>query len=158
MWVAMLSSKDCAAEASKEIKARVEGESGQKLGALRTDQGGKFTSHEFAKYCAGEGIHRQQMEPYSRQKNGVVEQRNGTVIAVAKSMLKAKGLSGCLWGEAVATAIYLVNRCPTKNVEGMTSFKAWHGKKSTVHHLKVFGCIAYEWNTSPHLKKLEDRS
>ena len=118
----------------------------------------KFTSHEFAKYYTGEGIHRQQMAPYSWQKNGVVEQRNGTVIVAAKSMLKAKGLPGCLWGEAVATAVYLLNRCPTKNVEGMTSFKAWHGKKSAVHHLKVLGCIAYEWNTSPHLKKLEDRS
>ncbi|CAA6660307.1 unnamed protein product [Spirodela intermedia] len=26
-----------------------------------------------------------------------------------------------------------------------------------VHHLKVFGCIAYVLNTTPHLKKLEDR-
>ena len=48
-----------------EIKTRAEGKSGQKLGALRTDRGGEFTSHEFAKYCAREGIHRQQTAPYS---------------------------------------------------------------------------------------------
>ncbi|CAA6659353.1 unnamed protein product [Spirodela intermedia] len=42
MWVAMLPSKDRAAVAIKEIKARAEGESGLKLGALRTDRGGEF--------------------------------------------------------------------------------------------------------------------
>ncbi|CAA6674078.1 unnamed protein product [Spirodela intermedia] len=39
----------------------------------------------------------------------------------------------------------------------MTPFEVWHGKKPAVHHLKVFGCIAYVLNTTPHLKKLEDR-
>ncbi|CAA6673931.1 unnamed protein product [Spirodela intermedia] len=92
MWVAMLPSKDRAAVAIKEIKARAEGESGLKLGALRTDRGGEFTSHEFAEYCAGEGIHREHTAPYSPQQNGIVERRNGTVVATARSMLKAKGL------------------------------------------------------------------
>ena len=158
MWLAMLSSKDRVADAIKEIKARAEGESGRKLGALRTDRGGEFTTHEFAKYCAGEGIHHQRTAPYSPQKNGVIERRNGTVVAAARSMLKAKGLPGRLWGEAVATAVYLLSRCPTKSVEGMTPFQAWHGKKSAVHHLRIFSCIAHVRNSSPHLKKLEDRS
>ena len=157
MWVAMLSSKDRAAESIKEIKAKAKVESGLKLGSLHTNRGGKFTSHEFAEYCVGEGIHRQLTVPYSPQQNGVVERRNVTVVATARSMLNAKELPGRLWGEAVATTVYLLNRCPTKNVEGMKPFEAWHGKKPAVHHLKV-GCIAYVWNTSPHLKKLEDRS
>ncbi|CAA6674154.1 unnamed protein product [Spirodela intermedia] len=110
MWVAMLPSKERAAVAIKEIKARAEGESGLKLGALRTDRGGEFTSHEFAEYCAGEGIHRQHTAPYSPQQNGIVERRNGTVVATARSMLKAKGLPGWFWGEAVATAVYILNR------------------------------------------------
>ena len=152
-----VSSRHCAAESIKEIKAQAEVESGLKLGSLHTDRGGEFTSHEFAEYCAGEGIHRQLTVPYSPQQNGVVERRNVTVVATTRSMLKAKELSGRLWGEAVATAVYLLNMCPTKNVEGMTPFEAWHGKKPAVHHLKV-GCIAYVRNTSPHLKKLEDRS
>ncbi|CAA6661431.1 unnamed protein product [Spirodela intermedia] len=128
MWVAMLPSKDRAAVAIKEIKARAEGESGLKLGALRTDRGGEFTSHEFAEYCAGEGIHREHTAPYSLQQNGIVEHRNGTVVATARSMLKAKGLPGWFWGEAVATAVYILNRCPTKSVDGMTPFEVWHGR------------------------------
>jgi hypothetical protein len=72
-------------------------------------------------------------------------------------MLKAKKLPGWFWGEAVKTVVYVLNRCPTKSVYGMTPFEAWHGKKPAVHHLKTFGCIVYIRNTVPHLKKLEDR-
>jgi hypothetical protein len=72
-------------------------------------------------------------------------------------MLKEKKLSGWFWGEAINTAVYILNRCPTKGVEGMTPFEAWQGKKSAVHHLKTFGCIVYVRNTKSHLQKLEDR-
>ena len=73
MWVAMLSSKDRVAEAIKEIRTKPKVESGLKLGSLRTNRGGEFTSHEFEEYCAGEGIHHQLTAPYSPQQNGVVE-------------------------------------------------------------------------------------
>jgi hypothetical protein len=35
---------------------------------------------------------------------------------------------------------------------------AWHGRKSTVDHLRTFGCVVYTKDTHPQLKKLEDRS
>jgi hypothetical protein len=86
----------------------------------------------------------------------VVEQRNGTVVATARSMLKAKGLRGWFWGEAVNTVVYILNRCPTKSVTGMTPFEAWYGKKPAVHHLKTFSCVVYVKNMAPHLHKLDD--
>ena len=47
------------------------------------------------------------------------------------------------WAEAVSTAVYERNRCPTKAVEGMTPYEAWHGEKPKVEHLRVFGCAVY---------------
>ncbi|WVZ58547.1 hypothetical protein U9M48_008813 [Paspalum notatum var. saurae] len=127
MWLVLLPSKDHAAAAIKEFQARAEAESGCKLLALRTDRGGEFTSKEFMKYCAADGVHRQLTAPYFLQQNGVVERRNA------------------------------MNRVPTKAVEGRTPFEAWYGKKPAVHHLKTFGCIVYVKNTAPHLKNMEDR-
>jgi hypothetical protein len=72
-------------------------------------------------------------------------------------MLKAKGTPEWFWGEAVNTVVYVLNRCLTKSVDSMTPFEAWHGRKPTVHCLRTFGCIVYMWNTTPHLKNLEDR-
>jgi transposase InsO family protein len=157
MWVAAIPSKDHAMAVIKDIQAWAEGESGLKLKALRTDHRGEFTTMEFADYCAADDMHRQHTVPYCPQYNDVVERRNGTVVATGRSMLKAKGLLGWFWGEAVNTAVYVLNRCPTKSVDSMTPFKAWHERKSVVHHLRTFGCIVYVQNTTPHLKKLEDR-
>jgi hypothetical protein len=157
MWVVVIPSKDRASAAIKDIQARAEGESDLKLKALCTDRGGEFTATEFTDYYAAEGVHRHHTTPYSPQQNGIVEHQNGTVVATTRSMLKAKGLPGWFWGEAVNATMYVLNRCPTKSVDGMTPFEAWHGRKSTVHHLRTFRCIVYVWNTTPHLKKLENR-
>jgi hypothetical protein len=53
--------------------------------------------------------------------------------------------------------VYILNRTPTKSVEGATPFEMWYGKKPTVQHLRTFGCIVYVRNTTPHLSKLKDR-
>ena len=67
-------------------------------------------------------------------------------------MLLDANLSKYYWAEAVSTAVYLKNRSPTKAVQGMTPFEAWHGKKPSVDHLRVFGCDAYA-----HIPKEERR-
>jgi hypothetical protein len=72
-------------------------------------------------------------------------------------MMKAVGMPGRFWGEVVVTAVYILNRLPSRSVEGRTPYEAWHGKKPSVHHLRVFGCIAYMKITRPHLAKLDDR-
>ncbi|WVZ79227.1 hypothetical protein U9M48_026831 [Paspalum notatum var. saurae] len=158
MWLRLLTAKDQAAEAIKEIKARAEMETGKKLKVLRTDRGGEFNSEEFARYCAGEGVGRHLTAPYSPQQNGVVERRNQTVVGMARSMLKAKGMPAAFWGEAVSTAVYILNRSPTKSLEDKTPFEAWHERKPDVAHLCTFGCIGHVKVTRPNLAKLEDRS
>jgi hypothetical protein len=42
------------------------------------------------------------------------------------------------WGEAVSTAVFLLNRAPTKALAGKTPFEAWHGCKPAVHFLRTF--------------------
>jgi hypothetical protein len=41
-------------------------------------------------------------------------------------MLKGKGLPNKLWAEAVNTAVYILNRSPTKAVRNKTPFEAWN--------------------------------
>ncbi|KAG6471158.1 hypothetical protein ZIOFF_072259 [Zingiber officinale] len=62
------------------------------------------------------------------------------------------------WGEAVRHAVYMINCLPTKALGERTPFEAWIGRKPHLAHLRVFGCVAYVKNTTPHLKKLDDRS
>ena len=96
--------------------------------------------------------------PYSPQQNGVVERRNQTIVGMARSLLKAKKVPDEFWGEAVSSAVFILNRSPTKSVDGMTPFEAWHGRKPDVHYMRTFGCMAHVRETRPGLKKLDDRS
>jgi hypothetical protein len=158
MWVALLPTKAGAAEAIKRIQAAAERKSGRKLLALRTDRGGEFTSAQFTEYCAELGVGRQLTAPYTPQQNGVVERRNQTVVAMARTMLKAKGLPGIFWGEAVNAAVYILNRTTTKGTGGKTLYELWNGAAPSVHHLRTFGCVAHVKIVGPRLKKLDDRS
>jgi hypothetical protein len=75
---------------------------------------------------------------------------------MAHSLLKSQNMPVMFWGEAVATVVFLLNWAPTKAVDGMTLYEAWHGRRPDVSFLRTFGCVAYVKATEPHLKKLDD--
>ncbi|KAG6515127.1 hypothetical protein ZIOFF_025512 [Zingiber officinale] len=56
---------------------------------------------------------------------------------MAKSMMHEKGLPKIFWAEAVYTAVYLSNRCPTTAIPNKTPFEAWSGRRPSVNHLKL---------------------
>lgn len=73
-------------------------------------------------------------------------------------MIKAKGLPGIFWEEAVNTTVYILKRTTTKGTGGKTPYELWNGTTPAVHHLRTFGCVAHVKNTGPHVKKLDERS
>ena len=142
-WVYILKTKDQAFDCFRQWKALVEKQSKRKLKTLRTDNGGEYTSNQFEKYLMDEGIRHEKTIPKTPEQNGVAERLNRTLVESARSMLLDANLSKSYWAEAVSTAAYLKNRCPTKSVQGKTPYEAWYGQKPSVDHLRVFGCDAY---------------
>jgi hypothetical protein len=76
---------------------------------------------------------------------------------MARALLKQRGMPTVFWGEAVVTAVYILNSSPTKTLNSRTSYDAWHGRKPVVSHLRVFGCLAFAKELA-HISKLDDRS
>ena len=106
----------------------MERKTGKKLLALRTDHGGEFAATDFIEYCAHLGVRRELTVSFTPQQNGVIERRNQSVVGIARSMLKPKGLPGVFWGEAVTTAVCLLNRSSSKSIQGKTPYQppTWH--------------------------------
>jgi hypothetical protein len=77
---------------------------------------------------------------------------------MARSMLKEKKLPHEFWGEAVNTAAYILNKCPTKKMKDKVPEEIWSGRKPSISHLKVFGLICYKHVPDSRRKKLEDKS
>ena len=80
------------------------------------------------------------------------------MVGMARSMMKAKGMPARFYGEAVTTAVFILNRAPTKALMGKKPFEAWYGRKPSVSFLRTFGCIGHVRKTKPVLTKLYDRS
>lgn len=81
-----------------------------------------------------------------------------TIVDMARSILHEKGMPHHLWGDAVNTAVYLLNRCPTKAMEKLTPFEAYNGRKPSVKHLKVFRSVYYVHIPTQLRHKLEETS
>jgi transposase InsO family protein len=123
----------------KTINANVENELGRKIKTIRSDNGKEYCNKEFESFLIRYGIEHQTSTPYSPQQNGLAERMNRTLVERAKCMLFDAQLSKKFWPEAVATAAYIVNRSPTKSVNGKTPIEMWTGKKPNLSNMKIFG-------------------
>ena len=72
-----------------------------------------------------------------------------------RAMLIARDLPLFLWGEAVSTTVYVLNRTPNRNNQHCTPFEAWTGKNPSLTHLRTFGAEAYVHIPKEFRKKLD---
>ena len=158
VWVYFLKYKSETFTKFKEFKAEAEKQSGRFIKVLRSDGGGEYDSGDFVDFCKHHGIKKQTTTRYTPQQNGVAERKNRTIMNMARSLLKARNLSKDYWAEAVACAVYILNRSPTSSVEGKVPQEKWSGTKVNVSHFRVFGCIAFAHVPEELRKKLDDRS
>ena len=110
VWAYAIKTKDETFACFKRFLSRAEAQSGKKLKALRTDNGGEYIANDFKQFCAERGIKREFTAPYTPAQNGVAERMNRTIQERVMSMLSQSGLTQGFWGEALYSAIYLINR------------------------------------------------
>jgi transposase InsO family protein len=148
VWVRILSSKAGAVNAFKAYQVQAERQhcqAGHRIKEVRFDGGGEFRSHEFRSHLESTGIRFQQTSADTSEMNGVAERMHRTVAESARAMMMrwTPHLPSGLWAEAVVTAVYLRNRCPTRSLKSTTPHEAWFGVKPTYKHLRTLGCLAY---------------
>jgi transposase InsO family protein len=125
-------------------KARVEKETGQKIGKIRTDNGSEYTSDEFEALLESNGIVHQTTAPHSSQQGGVAERMNRTLEDSARANLTEAGLPIGFWPDAVLYGATTRNYCPTRSsLDGRIPEEAWTNERQDVSHLRPFGCEVY---------------
>ncbi|RVW52240.1 Retrovirus-related Pol polyprotein from transposon TNT 1-94 [Vitis vinifera] len=132
--------KDEAIEKFVLYKTEVENQLNKKIKVLRSDRGGEYES-PFVDICAQHGIIHETTAPYSPQSNGVAERKNRTLKEMMNAMLISSSLPQNMWGEAILTANYLLNKVPKKKAE-KTPYELWKGRKSSYTYLRMWGCLA----------------
>ncbi|KAH9754233.1 hypothetical protein KPL71_015385 [Citrus sinensis] len=155
VWVYPIRSKDQAFDRFKAWKTLIETQTNRKVRRVRTDNGLEFCNKQFDVLCEKSGIQRHKTVRHTPQQNGLAERMNRTLMERVKCMLFHSKLPKTLWAEALCTACYLINRCPSTAIELKTPYKVWSGKLTDYTKLRIFGCTAYA-----HIKqgKLEPRA
>ena len=166
MYLYLLNNKNEALDAFKVFKAEVEKQCGKQIKIVRSDRGGEYYGRytengqapgPFAKFLQEHGIVAQYTMPGSPDQNGVAERRNRTLLDMVRSMLASSKLPESLWTEALKTAVYILNRVPTKAIP-KTPFELFKGWKPSLRHVRVWGCPSEVRVYNPQEKKLDPRT
>ena len=132
----------------KNYNAEVENQLDKRIKSVRSDHDGEYYGRHdgfdeqhsglFAKFLEECGIVPQYTMPGSPSMNGVAERRNRTLKDMVRSMITHSTLPESLWGEALKTAAYLLNRVPTKATV-KTLYELWIGKRPSLNYLYIWG-------------------
>lgn len=100
---------------------------------LRSDNGGEYTSKNFSTWLRNSGIRHETTAPHTPAQNGVAERANRTILEAARSLIYTRNIPLKLWAEAVAYAVYTLNRVVSKSAS-VTPFEMWFHKKPDVSY------------------------
>uniref|UniRef100_A0A2N9IT58 Integrase catalytic domain-containing protein n=1 Tax=Fagus sylvatica TaxID=28930 RepID=A0A2N9IT58_FAGSY len=156
VWVFFMKEKSDTFSKFKEFRESAEGEVGKKIGCLRTDNGGEYSSSEFSQYLRECRIRHQYTCANTPQQNGIAERKNRHLAEVCRSMLHAKNVPGRFWAEAMRTAAFVINRLPQPRLEFVSPFEKLWNMKPTVSYFRVFGCVCYVFVPN-HLRSKFDK-
>ncbi|OAE27125.1 hypothetical protein AXG93_3984s1000 [Marchantia polymorpha subsp. ruderalis] len=149
--------KDEAFGKFKEWKKMVEVQTVRNIKKLRTDNDLEYLGDEFNRFIKKEGMVRHKIVRGTPQQNRLAERMNQTLLERVRCMLFEAGLPKRYWREAISTATYLINRCPSVALNCKTPEEVWNGSPTKFNNLMVFGCVAYmhqrEDKLDPRAKK-----
>lgn len=114
---------------------------GRPVKTFRSDNGTEFLV--LKSYFRQEGILHQTSSVDTPQQNGRVERKHRHILNVARACLFQANLPVTFWGQSILTAAHLINRTPTKLLNGLTPYELLHGSPPKHDTLRVFGCLCY---------------
>ncbi|KAL6319103.1 hypothetical protein AAG906_001576 [Vitis piasezkii] len=112
-----------------------------KIKILRSDNGGEYT------YFNSHGILHETSCSQTPQQNGTAERKNRHILETTRALLINAHVPNRYWSDAVATAVHLLNRMPTKVLQFQTLVKVLSDHVSLPNVLmippRIFGCVVF---------------
>ncbi|EPS62921.1 hypothetical protein M569_11867 [Genlisea aurea] len=158
VWLYLMPDKVHVVDRIGEFLQMVEVQFAATVKRIHTDNGTEFVNNACGSLLRSRGIFHHKSCPHSPQQNGRVERKHRQLAEAARSMLFEANLPKSFWGEAFLVAAYLINRLPSVAIGNKSPYEMLYGEAPDCSHLRVFGCLAYGLDTTPHRDKLAPRS
>ncbi|KAJ9542010.1 LOW QUALITY PROTEIN: hypothetical protein OSB04_028516 [Centaurea solstitialis] len=114
---------------------------------LRPENRGEFVNSDMKKKFQTKGIIHQTTCPHTPEQNGVSERKNRILLEITRALLIESQVPKSFWPEALVTAVYLINRLPTKILKSKTPLQTLteYTKPPSVLTLepRIFGCTVF---------------
>jgi len=146
-WLYLLKRKDEVFGVFQAFHAMIQNQFSAKIRILRSDNGGEYMNRDFLEYFQRHGLLHESSCNQTPQQNGVAERKNRHILETARALLIGLKAPGRYWDDAVVTAIYLMNRMPSKVLDFKTPLQvlSQHVTLPSLLLIKprVFGCVAF---------------
>ncbi|KAL6311476.1 hypothetical protein AAG906_012064 [Vitis piasezkii] len=147
-WVFLMKKKSEVREIFENFNNMVQTQFQAKIQVHRTDNARECYNNILGSYLLENGIVHQSSCIDTPEQNGVAERKNRHLMEVARSLMIASNVPKQLWGEAVLTATYLINRMPSRILRFKTPCQILLAAYPSARiissiPIKVFGCTAF---------------
>ena len=140
----------------------VERMTGRKVKRLHLDNGTEFVKAKG--WAEQQGIQWITTTPHNSQSNGRAEAANKVITTMTRKLLGHSGIPKRLWVETADTAVYLLNKTPSRRLTGKSPQQlineefGWTPELPYVGNLKAYGCTAFVLDHDiPRSHKFEPR-
>lgn len=83
--------------------------------------------------------------PYTPSQNGIAERKHRYVIETGLTIMFQARVPLPLWVGAFSTTVYLINRLPSRTLDGKTPYELLFGKQPDYSMLRTFGCLCFPY-------------
>ena len=113
-WVYLMREKSEVEGVFKEFYTMIKIQFQTRISILRCDNGTKYLDKVLGTFLNEKGILHQSMCSDTHEHNEIAERKNKHLLEVARAMMFYMNIPKYLWGDAILTASYLINKMPTK--------------------------------------------
>jgi hypothetical protein len=156
-WIFFFKSKDEVFEHFQSLALRLNNVHPNCLKVIHSDNGTEFRNASFDQFCLEHGVDQQFFALHVPQQNGVMEQKNRTLIEMARTMLDKHRTPKRFWADAISTVCYISNRIFMRSILNLTLFELFFRHMPFISHLRPFGCKCFLLKRGD-LDKFEPRS
>ncbi|KAK2414409.1 myosin-16 [Trifolium repens] len=162
-WVFLMNTKSEVPQLFIQFYNMVKTQFGKGIKRLRSDNGKEYVNHTFSDFTSKHGIIHEFTCVDTPQQNGVAERKNRHLLEVARCLMFQMSVPNSYWGEAVLTAVYLINRVMSRalgNTSPIKSMLSHFPSAPILQNLKtrVFGCVAFVHVHKQYRNKLDPRA
>ncbi|CAA0814940.1 Unknown protein, partial [Striga hermonthica] len=133
-WIYFLKHKSDASNAFIHFRTLVENRFSKKIKIVQSDGGTEYKP--LSDFFHQNGITHRMSCPYTPEQNGSVERKHRHIVDSALSILAQSSVLKRYWDHAFSTAVYLLNRVPSKVLNFLSPFEALTGTKPDYKHTR----------------------